>query len=160
VPPDTDVSEQAVESQPEEPEGAPVSGRLGESTRQRHEEGRHLVVRARERSNIHGELPAGSAPATPSEASPSEQSAVDTGGAIAVEQVSQSVPRGTTPVRGQRYTVQEGDSLWSIAQRLLGRDVTNGQIAREVGRLWQINEERIGTGSPSLLPIGTVLRLR
>ena len=160
LPPDTDVPGQAVEPQAEEPESDPVSGRLRESTGERHEGGRHLVARAREPSNFHGGLAGGSAPATLSEASPSEQSAVDTEGAIAVEQVAQAGARGTAPVRGQRYTVQSGDSLWSIAQRLLGRDATNGQIAREVGKLWRLNEERIGTGSPSLLPVGTVLRVR
>ena len=160
VPPDTGVPGQAVGPQAEQPENAPVSGRLRESTGERHEGGRHLVVHAPERSNIRGGVPADSAPATLTEASPTEQSAVDTGAAIPVEQVSGAVARGTPPARGERYTVQEGDSLWSIAQRRLGRDATNGQVAREVGRLWRLNEERIGTGSPSLLPVGTVLRVR
>jgi hypothetical protein len=29
-----------------------------------------------------------------------------------------------------------------------------------VNRLWQLNEERIGTGDPSLLHVGTLLKLR
>jgi LysM repeat protein len=160
VPPDTDGPGQAVEPQAEAPESPPVSGRLRERTGERREGGRHLVVHAPERSNIHGGVQAGSAPATLTEASATEQGAVDTGVAISVEQVPGSVARGTQPARGERYTVEEGDSLWSIAQRLLGRDATNGKIAREVDRLWRLNEERIGTGSPSLLPVGTVLRLR
>jgi hypothetical protein len=34
------------------------------------------------------------------------------------------------------------------------------QIAREVDRLWQLNEDRIASGSPDLLYTGTRLRLR
>jgi nucleoid-associated protein YgaU len=56
--------------------------------------------------------------------------------------------------------VRPGDSLWSIARRLLGPSAFNGQIAREVSRLWRLNKERIATGDPNLLRIGTQLRLR
>jgi hypothetical protein len=73
---------------------------------------------------------------------------------------AQLVPAPQGPVKGDCYAVRPGDSLWSIARRLLGPDVSNGQIAREVNRLWQLNDERIGTGDPSLLHIGTELRLR
>ena len=65
-----------------------------------------------------------------------------------------------TRISGPSYTVRAGDSLWSIARRLLGAGASNGQIAREVNRLWQLNQERIGTGDPSLIHIGTELRLR
>jgi hypothetical protein len=61
----------------------------------------------------------------------------------------------------QRFlTVQPGDSLWSIAKRILGPDASSAQIAREVSRLWELNSERIGTGRPDLLMVGTKLRLR
>ena len=58
------------------------------------------------------------------------------------------------------YVVAPGDSLWSIAKRLLGPDATPAQIAREVTRLWSLNDDRIGTGDPDLLMVGTHLSLR
>lgn len=62
-------------------------------------------------------------------------------------------------ISGQRYTVRAGDSLWSIARRLLGPEATAGRVAREVNRLWELNRDRIGTGTPSLIHVGTVLKL-
>lgn len=56
--------------------------------------------------------------------------------------------------------VQSGDSLWAIAKRLLGPDASPAQIARKVTRLWELNADRIGTGSPDLLMVGTKLRVR
>lgn len=75
-------------------------------------------------------------------------------------------PQAATPVDSGRslagkrfYTVQRGDCLWHIAAALLpGAD--EGEIAGEVARLWQLNEERIGTGDPNLIYAGTELRLR
>jgi nucleoid-associated protein YgaU len=64
------------------------------------------------------------------------------------------------PVTGPSYTVRPGDSLWSVARRLIGGSASAGQIAREVNRLWELNSERIGTGDPNMLHVGTVLRLR
>jgi hypothetical protein len=56
-------------------------------------------------------------------------------------------------------TVRPGDSLWSIAKRLLGPDASAAQIARKVAELWKLNRERIGTGRPDLLMVATKLRL-
>jgi nucleoid-associated protein YgaU len=56
--------------------------------------------------------------------------------------------------------VQPGDTLWSIARRLLGPDQSDAAVAREAARLWQLNGDRIGTGHPDVLLPGTVLRLR
>jgi LysM repeat protein len=64
-----------------------------------------------------------------------------------------------SPITGASYTVRAGDSLWSIARRLLGPDASAGRIAREVNRLWQLNQDRIRTGNPSLIHVGTVLKL-
>jgi hypothetical protein len=66
----------------------------------------------------------------------------------------------TTPIKGDTYTVQRHDSLWSIAERLLGGDPLNGRVAREVERLWQLNEDRIWTGDRDLIHPGMMLRLR
>jgi nucleoid-associated protein YgaU len=73
--------------------------------------------------------------------------------------VSQPAEPPKGPVTGRSYTVKPGDSLWSIARRRLGGSPSAGQIAREVDRLWRLNAERIGTGNPSLIHVGTVLRL-
>jgi hypothetical protein len=58
------------------------------------------------------------------------------------------------------HTVRPSESLWAIASDLLGRDATPARVAREVHRLWQLNRQRIATGDPDLLMIGTTLRLR
>lgn len=61
---------------------------------------------------------------------------------------------------GRIHVVQRGESLWSIASDVLGDGAGSAQVARQVNRLWELNEERIGTGSPDLLYAGTRLRLR
>jgi nucleoid-associated protein YgaU len=63
--------------------------------------------------------------------------------------------------RGDRFhTVRPGESLWSIASDLLGDRASTARVASEVNRLWQLNEDRIGSGSPDLVYPGTRLRLR
>jgi hypothetical protein len=63
--------------------------------------------------------------------------------------------------RGDRvHVVLRGESLWSIASDVLGHGASVARVAREVDRLWELNEDRIGTGSPDLLFTGTRLRLR
>jgi LysM domain len=73
--------------------------------------------------------------------------------------VSQPSEPASAPITGSSYTVRAGDSLWSIARRLLGPEASAGRIAREVNRLWELNQDRIGTRNPSLIHIGTVLEL-
>lgn len=58
------------------------------------------------------------------------------------------------------HTVRPGESLWSIATALLPPGAGNAEIAAEVQRLWRLNADRIGTGDPNLILIGTVLELR
>ena len=58
------------------------------------------------------------------------------------------------------HVVRPGESLWSIADALLGRHASVARIAREVNRLWELNSDRIGTGDPDLLRVGTKLALR
>jgi outer membrane biosynthesis protein TonB len=74
--------------------------------------------------------------------------------------VTQPAAPADSSATGPSYRVRVGDSLWSIARRSLGPGASAGQIARQVNRLWELNGERIGTGDPSLLHVGTVLRLR
>ena len=71
-----------------------------------------------------------------------------------------SEPSTAGRVAGSIYRVKEGDSLWSIARRLLEPGAPNAQLAREVDRLWHLNESAIGTGDPDLIFTGTPLRLR
>jgi hypothetical protein len=73
--------------------------------------------------------------------------------------VSQPGSPADGPISGRSYSVRAGDSLWSIARRLLGREASAGRIAREVNRLWELNRDRIGTGTPNLIHVGTVLKL-
>lgn len=58
------------------------------------------------------------------------------------------------------HIVLPGESLWSIASDILDGHASAPAIAREVHRLWTLNKERIRTGNPDLLPVGTKLRLR
>jgi hypothetical protein len=57
------------------------------------------------------------------------------------------------------HTVAPGECLWSIAERVLPAGASDAEIAAEVSRLWHLNAARIGTGDPSLILVGTVLRL-
>lgn len=84
--------------------------------------------------------------------------------------VVRAVPTGgTTPssVEGRRarpgdrwHTVLAGESLWSISSDALGGEATIARVAREVHELWKLNSERIATGDPDLILVGTVLKLR
>lgn len=58
------------------------------------------------------------------------------------------------------HRVRAGESLWSIASDVLGSSPSPAHIAREAHRLWQLNSDRIGTGSPDLVMVGTTLRLQ
>lgn len=67
---------------------------------------------------------------------------------------------GVGALAGHRsYSVRHGDCLWSIAERLLPASAGFVEIEAEVQRLWRLNEDRIGTGDPSLIYAGTTLRL-
>jgi nucleoid-associated protein YgaU len=98
----------------------------------------------------------------PSEPEVAPVSAAPSPAAVAQADVSTPVTPERPPFdpRARFYVVQPGDSLWSIAKRLLGRDASAGRIAREVNRLWSLNSSRIATGDPDLLMVGTRLELR
>jgi nucleoid-associated protein YgaU len=63
------------------------------------------------------------------------------------------------PGDGRTHVVRQGECLWSIAHDQIGQDANPAQVARLVNRLWNLNRERIGTGEPDLLMVGTELRL-
>jgi nucleoid-associated protein YgaU len=58
------------------------------------------------------------------------------------------------------YVVEPGQSLWVIAQGLVGEPENIAQVAFKVGRLWELNASRIGSGNPDLIFPGLKLRLR
>lgn len=71
----------------------------------------------------------------------------------------QTTTRDDAKPGDRSHRVHAGESLWSIASDVLGPSASPARIAREVHRLWQLNRERIGTGSPDLVMVGTTLRL-
>jgi Tfp pilus assembly protein FimV len=79
---------------------------------------------------------------------------------VLVEASTSTGRAGHLPPNARFHVVQPGESLWSIAKKLLGPNATATQIAREVHRLWELNKSRIGTGDPNLLIAGAKLRLR
>ena len=83
------------------------------------------------------------------------------GGGSASEQSSGSGNGGGgVGSSGRTHVVKPGQSLWVIAQSIVGRPAGIGEIAFEVGRLWRLNAVRIGTGNPDLIYAGQELRLR
>ena len=74
-----------------------------------------------------------------------------------------SAARTTKRVTGtdaRYHVVRPGESLWSIARGVLGRDASPARIAREVNVLWDLNSAQIATGDPDMLRVGTKLSLR
>lgn len=65
----------------------------------------------------------------------------------------------STPQPGERYVVRPGDSLWGIAQRVLGADASSAKASAAVDRLWRDNRARIGTGSRDVLPAGITITI-
>jgi hypothetical protein len=116
--------------------------------------------RAKPRQPVTQSEPAQSEPAPHRSSTPPSVNAVTPTESTATVAVSQPTEPPSGPITGSSYTVRPGDSLWSIARRLLGSDASAGQIAREVNRLWELNRDRIGTGDASLIHVGTVLRLQ
>lgn len=60
---------------------------------------------------------------------------------------------------GRRHTVRAGESLWQIAQQVLGSDASPAEIARYVRAIWRLNAERLGTAGPDLIQPGQTLAL-
>lgn len=124
----------------------------------RHDSGARTQTRMGSAPPAHGApIATPSAPAaSPQVPAPTAASAPGTGSSGLT-----AMPADRIEVRAGRFhVVQPGESLWTIAKRLLGPDVSAARIAREVARLWALNEEQIATGDPDLLLAGTKLRLR
>jgi len=58
-----------------------------------------------------------------------------------------------------KHVVERGDSLWAIARGSLGEDASDAKVAAKVARLWELNEDEIGTGDPDLIHPGQEIRL-
>jgi resuscitation-promoting factor RpfA len=93
------------------------------------------------------------------EPGPAEATA-DTGPVMAAAEVDRSELDRSSVAQGARFhLVESGESLWSIAEDLLGPDATAMSIAAEVARLWELNHDRISSGDPDLIAVGERLRL-
>jgi hypothetical protein len=55
--------------------------------------------------------------------------------------------------------VRSGDSLWSIAQHLVGPSASDAEIHSKLVAVWDMNVKRIGTGDPNLIFPGQRLML-
>jgi Tfp pilus assembly protein FimV len=64
------------------------------------------------------------------------------------------------PQGARIHTVRQGESLWTIAERLVAPNASTTEIAEEVARLWDLNRDQIGSGDPNVIFAGTELRLR
>lgn len=60
---------------------------------------------------------------------------------------------------GPSHVVRAGESLWSIAQGLLGAAADHAAVAALVERLWALNADRVPSGDPDIIPVGLALLL-
>jgi LysM domain len=108
--------------------------------------------------------PPRSAPTTVADATTPVPAATTVQPAASTVQAAPAAPpvaRSERASRGDRFhVVQPGESLWTIARDLTGKDASVVAVAREVNALWELNDARIGTGDPDLLMAGTRLALK
>jgi hypothetical protein len=139
------------------PDAAPKSG---PKSKQQESERRRRHTSATSAPAEPPQAPATDVPQSSAPAAPLPAAAV----AETVPVVQASAPSEASqpplPETARWHVVEPGESLWSIARRLLGPDASPGRIAREVDRLWELNRDRIGTGDPDMLMVGAKLRLR
>jgi len=102
---------------------------------------------------------AAAAPAPAAAAAPTPAPAPAAAAPVTVRVVA-GTSTGQASAGDRVHIVRPGESLWSIASDLLGDRASVARVAREVNRLWQLNDDRIGSGNPDLLYAGTRLRLR
>jgi LysM domain-containing protein len=137
--------EPARQEEAQSPEPAPV-------------EGQAIVAPQEKRVESSGAAESGASDeaAPPAEPTPQQQAPPASPRPVA----STPADSGRRLARKDTYVVQPGDCLWQIAADLLGPGADTQAIEDEVGRLWRLNEDRIGTGDPNLVYVGTELRLR
>ena len=146
---------------PSEPSAqAPVSTPVVSSERQAKPQAPHAKSQRQTRLRSHDGPPAAMQPAPTSSPAPVRTVIVSGAHAASAPVARAHVPRHPARPGDRWHTVEAGESLWTIATDLLGRDATTAKIAREVHRLWSLNRERIASGDPDLLPVGTTLVLR
>lgn len=66
--------------------------------------------------------------------------------------------RGTPPSRPPEWRVRPGNTLWGIAESVIGRGADAGRVARQWHRIYALNAERVGA-DPDLLRVGITLSL-
>lgn len=87
-------------------------------------------------------------------------SLVDRGAPLARKPSSNATPASTgTAGHSRTVVVRPGDSLWAIARRLVGPKASNAAVEHKLVTIWDLNQERIGTGDPNLIFPGTPLKL-
>jgi LysM domain len=79
--------------------------------------------------------------------------------ALAAPVANVAAPAPGPAADGRPYVVQQGDTLWSIARRLLPAGASAAEIADLVDRIWGMNADAIGSGSPDLIMVGERLQL-
>jgi Tfp pilus assembly protein FimV len=67
--------------------------------------------------------------------------------------------RITLSAKRSHYRVRSGDSLWRIAQSLVGSGAGSGRVVSTVHLLWSLNRGRIASGNENLLATSDVLRI-
>jgi hypothetical protein len=66
----------------------------------------------------------------------------------------------TSAAGASRFVVVgRGDSLWSIARRIVGPAASNAAVQQKLLAIWNLNAQRIGTGDPNLIFPGQRLLL-
>jgi nucleoid-associated protein YgaU len=144
-----------------EPEGSETLDSSEPSAPAEHPDGKPRPEQPEEAKPRADAQPPSESPSTPQPSAvqtPTAPTAAETVEAAPPDAPVQTAPASTPG--GRFLVVQPGDSLWAIAKRLLDPNASPAEIARKVNRLWELNRERIGTGRPDLLLVGTKLRLR